>query len=638
LDEDPADRVAFEALTEIHEAEGAWAPLYDELARALAGGHVDDRTATLLRMADVARRAGRSDDAAAHAREVLASDAALADDALTAIEALADERGDAPLAFAALERRVGAAATPLEEAAWLEKMADLELGVLGRPDAGLARLALAAERAVAGLDAAVAERLYERVVDLAPSNRDAALALLGLYRDAGKIEAQARLYPLLLRATDDPAAAADALFAFEAVAAKAGALAAFVDEADALLAHDLAPDALRAVRAARARALAQRPETVALASAAYRQMIDAGDPEGTAAFEAFALARGPAGVDDRRWLFAFRVEHAVDDEQVRQLLAWAQFEESVARDAAGGGRSGDAEGSLRRASELHARVLAIDPDHDEALAARARLRGDLGDLEGAAAALAMRRDRSEGPARVALELELGALLLDRLGRPDEALDAIGEVLDAAPGDAAALELATRALARPDAAVRAARMLERAADAAEDAELAARLVGVLLSTPASMPELRPARRGWFERLLDREDQPPEAALEIALRAVRELPEDGSLWDRAEKLGRALARPDVVAEAYRRELARLGDVPPDARPSADAIEDVGRRAVEFLEEWFDDPEGAVGLLLRVVELVPTSAWAFERLKLVYNLGERWDELFALYDRVIAGAASD
>src|SRR5262249_39448374 len=33
--------------------------------------------------------------------------------------------------------------------------------------------------------------------------------------------------------------------------------------------------------------------------------------------------------------------------------------------------------------------------------------------------------------------------------------------------------------------------------------------------------------------------------------------------------------------------------------------------------------------------TSAWAFERLKLTYNLGERWEELFHLYDEAIAGA---
>ena len=66
--------------------------------------------------------------------------------------------------------------------------------------------------------------------------------------------------------------------------------------------------------------------------------------------------------------------------------------------------------------------------------------------------------------------------------------------------------------------------------------------------------------------------------------------------------------------------------------DVAEWVARRAGDFYEEWFEDPEGAISLLQRI-QGQPGGGWAFERLKLTYNLGERWDELFSLYDEVIA-----
>ncbi len=117
--------------------------------------------------------------------------------------------------------------------------------------------------------------------------------------------------------------------------------------------------------------------------------------------------------------------------------------------------------------------------------------------------------------------------------------------------------------------------------------------------------------------------------------------------------SLARPssrECVAEAYRHVLgARRPSRPPGSGEDdayvevelptwiegldVDALEEVGRRAVEYHEEWFDDHETVIALLRRMVDLAPGSAWAFERLKLIYNLGERWDELFALYDEAIA-----
>src|SRR6185369_13272866 len=42
-------------------------------------------------------------------------------------------------------------------------------------------------------------------------------------------------------------------------------------------------------------------------------------------------------------------------------------------------------------------------------------------------------------------------------------------------------------------------------------------------------------------------------------------------------------------------------------ADAM---GQRMVEYLEEWFDDPDRILRVLERVLELSPAAGWAFDR----------------------------
>src|SRR6185295_16303559 len=62
---------------------------------------------------------------------------------------------------------------------------------------------------------------------------------------------------------------------------------------------------------------------------------------------------------------------------------------------------------------------------------------------------------------------------------------------------------------------------------------------------------------------------------------------------------------------------------------------QRAVAFYEEWYEDGSRVVGILERLLEIDPEDTWAFDRLKLIFDAKERWDDLFALYDRAAAGA---
>src|SRR6185503_17725826 len=195
-------------------------------------------------------------------------------------------------------------------------------------------------------------------------------------------------------------------------------------------------------------------------------------------------------------------------------------------------------GDAAAAAELYERVIALDPEHDDALAARARILLSRGDVEGALALLVLRRERAPEDQRAGIDLEIASLLLTRVDRPGEALARVAPHLEGAAPGGEALSLTQRALARAvekgdtDALKEAAQLLARAADSAREPEVRAALFDVLLSIPPSIPELRETRRGWFERLLEAPGLPSGEALDVALRAVAELPTDLSLWERAE----------------------------------------------------------------------------------------------------------
>lgn len=123
----------------------------------------------------------------------------------------------------------------------------------------------------------------------------------------------------------------------------------------------------------------------------------------------------------------------------------------------------------------------------------------------------------------------------------------------------------------------------------------------------------------------DNSPVPEDLANALRTASETPDQQDAWDRLEELAEQYQRPDEVALLYQTVLSR---------PLApEVILRLGERAVRFHDEWYDDPSPLVRVLTRVLEIHPGSDWAFDRLTLLLTVGERWDELLALYDRVLA-----
>ena len=627
LAEDSSDAEAFTELLDLHEARGEWEALHAELAGSLDRAEGEERIATVRRLAEISVAQGWLERAAPHYRALLALDARLGDEELGAIAEVARAGGDAELMRSVIERRIAAAVAPRDASVWLERLGEIDGEKLGRAEAAASAFRQAAEASTQAGDAASAQRLYERVLAVTPEDRATATALLALYRDAGAWDRVPGAIAVLLRTAPDAGAAARTLLDHEDALRRAGATAWFLEQTAAALeparAAELPAELRATLRAARVRVLASDPARAADVAAAYRGILEAGEGDveaAAASFEAFLVERGAARASDRRWLFGFRAARAGGSDRVPILVAWAEAEEQALGDPAA-------------AAELYERVIALDPEHDAALSARARILLVRGDAEGAVSLLLLLRDRAEGTARVEQDLAIATLLLERLDRPAEALERIAAVLDAG-AFGPALALVTRLLARPETQEAAATLLDRAAQSAPDADARAALYELLLETPADAALLASARRGWFDRLLEEPSIAPPRALTIALRAVSEAPFDLSLWDRAERLALEVRGADQVAAAYRRALG-VGTEAPElpSEVGGDMIEELGRRAVEYHEEWFDDQERVVALLRRTVDLAPLSTWAFERLKLTYNLGERWDELFSLYDEVIA-----
>ncbi len=662
LEDDPEDVDAYVALSDLYAVAERWTDLCALFEERLT--HVEGDAARTLRarLAEMAAAHGDGERARTQCARLL-EDAELSAEHLDAVEHAADRLHDAHLARAVLRRRAEMAQDPREQIAWLDKLGELDETALGDLESAAAAWKRAAALAESAEDDDAARRLYARARGAAPSDREVTARLIalceraelwsqlpGLYTafadlgtdDTERCDLALKTAQVVSDRLGDPQGAAahaaralelapgraDALATFERLSVAAGTLDRFELAVDGVLlrmdpSRRTEGDASALLFLARARALGADPARADDTARAYRAILDEARFDRThhasalAALEAL-IARDPEPprrLSDRRWLLEWRAEHAPEEERVPRLLEWAHDEEGVFCDSA-------------RALALHKRVLGIDAECDDALSSVARLALATGDTEDALSALRTRRDRAEGPTRIAIDLEIAQVLLARTTRWSEALAALRSVLGEAPNEPGARALATQLLAHRATRAETIVVLEQACEAADDPDARAEILTRLLDAPTDTEEAD-GRRGWFERLSDlrRESGQMEEALATAMRAARELPHVDALWERAEGLARNLARADDVAALYEEVLAR-------SLPREQAVS-LGERAVRFYEEWFDDSARVVRILERVLELDPTADWAFDRLKLVLDAAERWDDLFALYDRALESA---
>jgi tetratricopeptide (TPR) repeat protein len=617
LQEDPRDLVAHDAVVAALTDGADWHGLYEELARVLPSTEGERRSVTMLRLGEVAAMKGDSTAALTHYRELMQS-TDLSDDVLEMVEHLARECGDGQSAREALERRLAHTGDPLTRAVLLERLGNVLAWMLeDRPNAARiwlegARLSMAPDG-----DRERARQLYERVLDADPSSREAAERLVELLAEASDWERLEEVFGVLVGLAGERDVIM-LLLGLEDRAVEAGRLDAFVRLLDAGI-ERVGTGRSRHLLLAKARALGGSPGRVEEAVALYRSLLERAGDDAAADAEAFsaflrAAPETPERAADLRWLFEWRLARTLSPTDV--LGEWAEVEEKRL-------------GNPQAAADLYGRLVEIDPDRIDAWGEIARLELGLGRNDKAFAALEALKSRTEGETRHAAAVKLAGLLVSHLGRPAEALEAIAPVLDANPGDLEALRIVHRAFEVPECRPRASALLERIASVSDDRVGRAEVIEALLAVSAEAPELARARTRWLAQLLRTKQDNPGEALALALQGAQAAPEETELWDAAHEMARKIGDPSAVAEAYERSLER--ELGPEVASA------MGARMVEFLEEWFDDPDRVLRVLERVLLLSPAAEWAFDRLKLTFNAAGRWQELFALYDRRLAFGSS-
>lgn len=619
LEQAPGDTGARMSLVDLLTESGELEAAYAELEHGLSLGPGSERQPTLERLAELAARSGALAKSLEHYREILKSDN-VNDALLERIQGVAEQFGDGATVQSVIERRIKSTTGPSQRVALFERAGDNALERLGDPKTAIEQFVAAAKLCVSELaDDSRAVRLYERILALDPHSRLTAERLVELYSRGNLWDKLAVPFQILRRQLD-AGELTQLLLSLEERAVTAGAAGVFVELADGVLGNAEPEAQARPIALAKARVLSSDPARADEAAELYKELVESAQPNSTTELDAFEqfLATSPAGTTTsahQRWLFEVRVTRAADPVPV--LLEWAEVEER---------QLGDAD----RALQLYQRVVALAPRRVEALTELARLQSERGQGEDALASLRALAEELDGDAKAKVELRIAKLLLDPLQRPVEALDAAEATLRRSPGDPDALDLALRALHFPESRTRAAQHLENAAEFFADPAERARVLETLLSLSEDNPELREARGRWLKGLLAIKSDDPHGSLEVALRAAQADPADDELWSAAERFARQLDLPDPVALAYSRAISQ--PLPPEL------AETLGRRVVEFHEEWFEDNQRVVELLRRVLELSPSATWAFDRLKLEFNATAKWQDLFSLYDKALEHAKDD
>jgi len=593
---------------------------------------------------------GLRDRSVVHAK-ALAEDAFATNADLDLVEQIAERADARELLVLASGRRVELAESGEDKVFWFTRLGTLhtERGDTSAAVVAWRDGAVAAEQMG---DRKGARKLYERIRRTAPFDRTATERLAALAEISGEWGALPELYAALVESAGNTTDRKDALIkladvlhsrmddstgAFDAAAraflevpsdaaaltklielgAAANARDALMRTMDTALAGEAARDQALLARllTAKAEVLGASDEHTAEARALLRAVLtdDAADAEtkrraadGLEALLDRCDARTEA--ETWRWLLGWRAASESEQARARALGKWARLEEEKL-------------GDVGRAIDLWKQAAEADASDAEAPAQVARLMIASGDVDGALATLRARAANAQPEAASRLRAEIAALLSSIPGREGDAMSELRALLTERPDDEAALRLLVKLLPHPEIGADASSLLEGALQSAD----AAGRKRVLTSLIAGAPDAPVAqRRAWHEQLLDLAQGQQDEAFVFLLRALRELPTELAWWDRAEQLARRLDCPQELSELYQAAIAR--DLPRE-----DALE-LGQRAAAFHEEWFDDADAVVGILARMVDLDP-GGWAFDRLKLLYDSQERWDDLFGLYDRVLA-----
>ncbi len=118
-----------------------------------------------------------------------------------------------------------------------------------------------------------------------------------------------------------------------------------------------------------------------------------------------------------------------------------------------------------------------------------------------------------------------------------------------------------------------------------------------------------------------------AFSDAFSAARSEPSNEGHWDAVDEHARRVDAPEDAEALYLEVLEQDLDKP--------TLGLLGQRAVNFLEEWYEDTDRSIAILNKLLRKDWENSWALEKLSLLLTLAERWDDLLGTYDEALAAA---
>jgi tetratricopeptide (TPR) repeat protein len=465
--------------------------------------------------------------------------------------------------------------------------------------------------------------VFARALELAPDPFPILVHLAGHHADARSPEALIDVYRRLAAAIGDPAHAARLLGAAAAVAEdRAGR----PDEAAALLREAFARDRTAPEVLARLERHAEREgrtgELAAVLDAraalegpaagpTYLRLARVEELAGRDAEAEAALLAGRRAAPEDALLLAELGRFYEARGRIAELAAVLEERRAATADDAERSElelrlAGLYEERLDRpeaAIERYRAVLARSPGHARALTALGKLLHRRGDFEGLLATFRAEAAVARDPRHRAAKLfQAGALLEERLDRPDEAIAAQAEALEASPGFLPAHDALARLYERHGRWAELVALLEADVPGPADRDGS-------IATLSRIAELCAERLGDPARALD-------ACRRLLAIAPDHLPTVRYQGRLAERQG---DHQGVVA-ALEREAALTGD--------QRTVVALLFRACELTEERLDDPDRALEGYRRVLALAPAYLPALRALGRLYGERGRWADLAAMY----------
>jgi tetratricopeptide (TPR) repeat protein len=498
-------------------------------------------------------------------------------------------------------------------------------------------------------DATRAVRSYERVLSVDARNPRAAAALAKIYEQDGKWTRLRAMLDVLLQAARDPkehlellgrlrqlclgqlrdgeAAFGYAAQAYRLAPESEEVRAALEAAAEAALAWDrvLQLYLARAESAPEEEAIALRRRCAALgierlsqpqiSVEQLRQVLTARPKDSEVMATLERLFRAEQRTKDLHSLLLHRLKN-VDDAAVRweTLKELAQLEEHELNDP-------------NAAAEHYRAMSEIEPEDRDVLMARDRLALAAERWDELAEVLEWRRESEKDNASlIELGARLGTLQLERLKKPESALEAFEQVLTLdklhAPSVTALEKIAEQ---EPKLAPRVGRLLEGVYEQSGRYDKLLKVLSQRLESEKDEAETRRLRLRLAEISGSKLGDAVGAygSLEAAF---FEKPSDRELWDRLAELAEKASQQRALAAAYARALETPG-------VSDDDRLELATRAAALYDDVLGQPEEAEPFHVRVLRADPLNDVSFIALKELYTSNERWDELQALYRKRIA-----